>query len=101
MRINSSIDLKEEHGNNAVRANLADGYCRGLWNPNHGAVLLVACDSISTVIPDTDLELSEDLDQCSNCEALIMEDCELDNCRWCGEEDYEESVSTTEYQPVH
>ncbi len=81
MRTNSSTDLKTKYGNNAVRVNLADGYSRGFWKQEHGAILLVTCDSISTVIPDTDLELREDLYQCQNCEALIMEDCRLDNCR--------------------
>lgn len=90
MRINSTKSLKEEHVENSVRVNLSGGYERGLWNQECGAVLLVTADSISTVIPDDDIGLDEDMNQCCNCEALIMDNCELENCRWCGEEDFEE-----------
>jgi len=51
-------------------------------------------DSISTVVPDEDLGLDDDMVQCCNCEALIMDDCRLDSCRWCGEEGYEEPVTS-------
>ncbi|WP_139043016.1 hypothetical protein [Halorubrum tropicale] len=93
MRINTSEKLKEEHIDNSVRVNLSRGYERGFWNQNHGAVLLVSADSISTVIPENDLGLSEDMEQCCSCEALIMEECYLDNCRWCGEVDFEEPAT--------
>lgn len=96
MRIQPSQDLEQEHIDNSVRINLSGGYNRGLWNREIGAILLVAADSISTVIPDQDLDLDEDMDHCSNCDALIMEDCQLDHCRWCGETDYEESVTSLE-----
>ncbi|WP_276273582.1 hypothetical protein [Haloarcula litorea] len=92
MRINTSEKLNEEHIDNSVRVNLSGGYERGFWNQEYGAVLLVSADSISTVIPGTDLGLNEDLEQCCRCEALIMEDCSLDNCRWCGEEDFEKAA---------
>ena len=93
MRINTSEKLKEEHIDNSVRVNLSGGYERGFWNQNHGAVLLVSADSISTVIPENDLGLSEDMEQCCSCEALIMEEGYLDNCRWCGEVDFEEPAT--------
>ena len=93
MRINTSEKLKEEHIDNSVRVNLSGGYERGFWNQNHGAVLLVSADSISTVIPENDLGLSEDMEQCCSCEALIIEECYLDNCRWCGEVDFEEPAT--------
>ena len=93
MRINTSEKLKEEHIDNSVRVNLSGGYERGFWNQNHGAVLLVSADSISTVIPENDLGLSQDMEQCCSCEALIIEECYLDNCRWCGEVDFEEPAT--------
>jgi hypothetical protein len=93
MRINTSEKLNEEHIDNSVRVNLSGGYERGFWNQDYGAVLLISADSISTVIPENDLGLSEGMEQCCSCEALIMENCHLDNCRWCGEEDFEEPAT--------
>lgn len=50
-------------------------------------------DSIPTIIPDEDLGLGDDIEQYCSGEALIMEDCRLDDCRWCGE-DYKEPVTS-------
>ena len=94
MRINSSEGLKKKHVNNLVRVNLSGGYHKGFWHQEAGAILLITGDSITTVIPDKDIRLNEDMKQCCSCEALIMDDCDLENCRWCGEEDYEEPVSS-------
>ena len=51
-------------------------------------------DSIPTVISDEDLGLDDDMEQYCSCEALIMRDFRLDNCRWFGEEDYKEPATS-------
>ncbi|WP_157575421.1 hypothetical protein [Haloferax sp. Q22] len=100
MRIQPSKDLKQKHIENTTRVNLPDGYNRGLWNQEREAVFLVSKDgTVTTVIPEEDIPedhtgLSEDMGRCRNCEALIMEECQLDSCRWCGESDYEEPVTS-------
>ncbi|MFB1064854.1 hypothetical protein [Natrinema sp. H-ect4] len=100
MRVNSSEKLKQKHVENTVRVNLPLSYNRGLWNQEREAIFLVSNDgTVATVIPEKDIPedhtgLDEDMDQCRNCEALVMEECQLDSCRWCGESDYEEPVTS-------
>lgn len=100
MRIQTGGDLQAEHIKDTVRSNLSRGYNRGLWNQEVGAVFLVTGDNtVTTVIPDSDIpekdtRLDEEASHCDNCEALIMEDCEISSCRWCGEEDYQEPVTS-------
>ncbi len=97
MRIQLSEDRKKKHIDNSVRINLSGGYNRELWNQETSAVFLVSDnDSITTVIPEEDIGLEEELDQCQNCDAVTMSDCRLDNCYWCGETDYEEPVTSLE-----
>jgi len=98
MRINSIQDLKQGHIKDSVQVNLSGGYNRGLWNPDVGAVFLVSEDNtVTTVIPEEDIGLDEDMDQCRKCDARIMKDCQLDNCRWCKTRDYEEQVSSVPF----
>lgn len=100
MRINSIQDLKQGYIKDSVRVNLSGGYNRGLWNQDVGAVFLVSEDNtVTTVIPEDDIpenhdRIDEKADHCDNCDALIMDDCDLDNCRWCGTKDYEETVTS-------
>lgn len=77
MRIDSCEDIRRNHIQDSVRVNLSGGYNQGLWNQDVGAVFLVADNSISTVIPETDLGLETGMEQCRSCEARIMDDFEL------------------------